>query len=133
MYLAERQLPFTTDKAYKGFAAVEGILLVREERLVLEYQVKDNFIGLLKSGTRQLPIPYGQLAKATCKRNLFRTQLQLQVNSMQILGEFPASQNGLIILKLKRRYKETAEDMEAYINLRIAEERLARAQRNEDR
>ncbi|MCB0636862.1 MAG: hypothetical protein KDC54_09615 [Lewinella sp.] len=130
MYLSERQLPFTTEKAYQGFAAVEGILKVEQERLVLEYQVKDNFIGLLKSGTKNLVIPYHQLSKVIYSRGLFRSQLQLLINSMHILGEFPASKNGLIILKIKRSFKEIAEDMEAYINLRIAEERLARAERD---
>lgn len=128
MYLTERQIPFTTDNAYHGFAEIAGILRVEPKELLLEYQVKDSIMGLVKSGTKELTIPYSALGSANYKRTMFISRLQLRVNTMRVLGEFPASKDGAIELKIKRRYKEIAQDMEAYINLRIAEERLEQAQ-----
>lgn len=120
----DRDLPFKTDEAYHGFAEIEGILHVEPNRLLLEFEVKDGILGLIKSGAKELAIPYLDLNRVEYERSWFKSRLVLKVKSMRILSAFPAAKDGRIVLKLKRRLKNAAEDLESYANLRIAEARL---------
>jgi hypothetical protein len=126
MYARQYRIPFSTDEAYAGLAAVEGIMLVEDDQVILEYQMKDNILGMLKSETRELVIPFEELAEVHYKRNWFVSRFRMQVNSMRILGEFPAGKGGQISLKVPRKQKENAKEIESYINLRLSEIRLDR-------
>ncbi|RME98848.1 MAG: hypothetical protein D6772_08475 [Bacteroidetes bacterium] len=119
-----KDLPFQTKDAYRGFAEVHGILHVDRDELVLEFQVQDSFIGALKSATKHLPISYLDLVKLSYVRTWFKSYLELKLRSVSVMSKFPGAKDGLITLKIKRRYKVEAEDIETYVNLRIAEMRL---------
>ena len=124
MYSTNLRLPFKTDEAYSGLAAVEGIMRAEKTRLVLEYQVKDNILGMLKSKPKELAIPFTELSEVVYKRNWFISRFRLYVNSMRILGEFPVGKDGVISLRIRRNQKETAKGLESYVNLRLSEIRL---------
>ena len=117
----DKDLPFQTSDAYNGLAEVQGILHVKREELVLEFHVQDSFFGALKSGTKRLAISYLDLAKVTYQRNWFKSRLELKLKRLDQLKKFPGAKDGLITLKIKRRYKTETEDIETYANLRIAE------------
>lgn len=117
----EKTLPFKTDGAYSGFANVEGMLHVERNHLVLEFEIKDSLFGALKSGTKELKIEYADLRRMTYQRSLFKSRLEISVKSVRILSRFPAAKDGQISLKIARRSKEEVEDIETYVNLRIAE------------
>ncbi len=124
MYSTNLRLPFKTDEAYSGLAAVEGIMRAEKGRLILEYQVKDNIFGVIKSKPKELMIPYEEMSQVLYKRNWFISRFRLHINSMRILGEFPVGKDGIISLKVKRKHKEIAKNLESYINLRLSEIRL---------
>jgi hypothetical protein len=125
----EKALPFKTNDAYHGLAEVQGILHVERDHLELEFQLQDSFFGALKSGTKQLRIDYLSLAKMTYRRNLFKSRLELKINSVKLISRFPGAKDGLITLKIKRRYKTEAEDIETYVNMRVAEMKLEKLER----
>jgi hypothetical protein len=131
MYSSNLRLHFTTDDAYSGLAKVEGILRAEKNRLILEYQVKDNLIGVIKSSPKELRIPFEELSEVTYKLNWFVSRFRLHINSMKILGEFPVGKDGVISLRIRRKQKEMAKDLISYINLRLSEIRLDRLDRLE--
>lgn len=117
----EKTLPFKTDGAYHGFAEVSGMLHIERDHLELEFEVKDSFLGALKSGPKQLEIAYADLSKLTYVRTLFTSRLEIKVKRLGVLSRFPAAKDGMISLKIKRKLKVEAEDIATYANLRIAE------------
>ena len=117
----EKSLPFKTDGAYHGLAEVSGILHIDRDHLVLEFEVKDSLFGALKSAPKELKIKYKDLAKLTYARTMFKSRLELKINSLQILSRFPGAKDGHISLKIKRKLKTEAEDISSYVNLRIAD------------
>ncbi|MGH1435870.1 MAG: hypothetical protein ACRBG0_15600 [Lewinella sp.] len=117
----EKTLPFKTDGAYHGFAEVSGMLHVERDHLELEFEIKDSFLGALKSGPKQLKIAYSDLSKLTYVRTLFKSRLELKLKRLRILSQFPGAKDGMISLKIKRKLKEETEDITTYVNLRIAE------------
>ncbi len=117
-------LPFKTEDAYSGLASVQGMIRFEPKQLVLEYQVKDNIVGMLKSGTKELRIPFENLNELTYKVNWFISRLKLHVNSMRILGEFPVGKDGIITLRINRKQRQTAREIVSQVNLRLSELRL---------
>lgn len=120
----EKDLPFKTDGAYNGLADVEGILHIERDYLLLEFEMKDGLFGVVKSGAKELKISYLDLSSIHYLRSWVKSRLELKVNSMRILSAFPGAKDGKISLKIKRNRKDAAEDIESYVNLRIAELRL---------
>lgn len=126
----EKSLPFKTDDAYHGFAELQGILHIERNHLLLEFEVKDRFVGALKSGPKQLKVAYEELTRLDYQRNLFKSRMEIKVKSLRIQTSFPGAKDGCITLKIKRRYKTEAEDIATYANMRIAELGLERLERD---
>lgn len=120
----EKDLPFKSDDAFHGLAEVQGILHIDRDHLVLEFQIQDSFFGALKSAPKNLRINYLELTKVAYRKNWFRSRFELKINSLSLLTKFPGAKDGRISLKVKRQFKEQAEDIESYVNLRIAELKL---------
>ncbi|MEM7374913.1 MAG: hypothetical protein AAF587_40345 [Bacteroidota bacterium] len=124
MLTSTRKLHFKTEDAYNGLAAVQGILRLEKQTIILEYQVKDNIIGMIKSKPKDLRIPYEELEEVSYKVNWFVSNFRLHVSSMRILGEFPAGKDGVIKLRINRKQKESAKQLASHINLTLSEYRL---------
>lgn len=122
--MSNKILHFKTEDAYSGLASVEGIMRLGKEQVVLEFQMKDNILGMLKSKPKALTIPFRDLAEVSYKVNWFISQFRLQVTSMHILGEFPGAKDGIIKLKIKRKQKQSAKELASHINLQLSEYRL---------
>ncbi|MEL6660163.1 MAG: hypothetical protein AAFY48_21910 [Bacteroidota bacterium] len=120
----EKALPFKTDDAYHGLAEVQGILHIERDHLILEFQIQDSFFGALKSAPKRLRINYLDMSKMQYQRSWFKSKLELKINNLGILSKFPGAKDGRISLKVKRSFKEEAEDIESYVNLRVAEVKL---------
>ena len=120
----EKALPFKSDDAYHGLAEVQGILHIENDHLVLEFQVQDSIFGALKSGPKRLRVNYVDLSTVKYRKNWFISRFDLKINSLSLLSKFPGAKDGRISLKVKRRFKSEAEDIESYVNLRIAELKL---------
>lgn len=120
----EKAIPFKTDDAYHGLAKVEGILHVESDHLILEFQVQDTFFGALKSAPKKLRINYLDLNRVEYERGWFKSRMNLKINNLSILTRFPGAKEGRISLKIGRKLKDAAEDIESYVNLRTAELKL---------
>lgn len=117
------RLHFQSD-AYEGLAEIEGIMHIQEAHVLLEYQVKDALAGVVKSDLKQLHIPFDEISLVQYKLNFFVSKMIFQIDNMEILGKFEASQKGRIKLKVKRRNKELAKRFASQLKLRISESNL---------
>ena len=124
MIQAVHQIPFLIDDVYGGFARIEGILSAGRNAIGIEFQTKDNIMKVVKSKSKEVTIPYQDIAFVKYKRNMFISRLRIRVNKMGRLDDFPHSDQGEVVLKIKRRDKELIKNLESYVNLRISEIRL---------
>lgn len=124
-------LHFTTVEAYHGLAEVSGMLRLERKKLILEYQVKDALVGMIKSDPKELQIPFDNLLEVEYKLNWVLSRFKLHINSMHILGKFPVGKDGVITLKIKRKQKKTAQELASTINLKLSEHRLEMMDRDD--
>lgn len=117
MIKSNLNLHFETPEIYSGFGECNGIIRVKEEGLMLEYQVKDGIVGFLKSSPKFLLIPYEELTDIQYKFNLFRSRFHLYVDNIKLLNKFPYNKEGVITLKVKRSQKGTAKKITHEVRL----------------
>lgn len=124
MYAPHIILPFKADEVYAGMAETQGMLQVHKQGLLLEFQTKDAIFGLVKSKVKKLEISLGELADVELRTRFWKSQLLLHINNMKTLNKFPAAQEGVIKLHIKRKDKRKALEIQSYINMRLSEHRL---------
>ena len=126
MFPHSPKIHFSNDDAYNGFGEIEGILSAVAHGLVLEFQVKDAMIGVVRSGMKELHTPYEAISQIRLKKTWFGSSIRLQVDDMSVLSRFPAAKAGEIVLSIKKRQRPVALDFISQLQLRLSEIKLER-------
>jgi len=117
-------LPFTIPNVYEGLAAAHGVAKWTNAGLVLEFQVKDSFIGMVKSGVNEVPIPFNELVSIELKEGWFRKRLFIRARSLTTLTNVPGHESGHIVLKIARKDLRIAREMVSILRLTLTEREL---------
>ena len=125
-------IPVKFPEIYEGFADAEGVLRISSDALTLEYQVKDNLIGVVKSGVSTAVIPFDHIDEVDFRSKFLWTSLNIRVDSMQIVGDVPGAKQGTIRLKIPRRYKREAEEIAHEASIRSSQSKLDRLEDDAD-
>lgn len=96
-------LPFTISELYGGFATAHGIAHLFADRIELEYEVVDDVLGAVKSGSQQVTIPVSSLTDVRMKKGIFSDRIDFQTDRLEIAKDVPNSKQGRFSLGVKRR------------------------------
>ena len=119
-------LPFTIPHVYEGLAAAHGVAKSTESGVMLEFQVKDGFVGLVKSRVNEVPIPLDELVSIDLKEGWFRQRLFIRARSLTTLACVPGHESGHVVLKIARKDLRIAREMVSVLRLTLAERELQR-------
>ena len=119
-------LPYTIPNVYEGLAAAHGVAKSTEAGLMLEFQVKDGFVGLVKSRVNEVPIPLDELVSIELKEGWFRQRLLIRARSLTTLASVPGHESGHIVLRIARKDLRVAREMVSVLRLTLAERELRR-------
>jgi len=117
-------LPFSFANVYEGFAKAQGILRVDENALTLEFEIKDNLFGVLKSGIKEVIIPIQYIDAVTLNKSWLRTALVVRVQSLKLLGHIPKHNQGQLWLYISRKDRNIASNFASCLRLKISENQL---------
>ena len=117
-------VPFFINDLYGGFAVARGVLRSGPEDLVLEFNTKDNVVGLLSTGVKQVRIPIAEIESIRLQQRLGRATLRLRTMSMASVVDIPGYSEEGASLRIARRYRNDAKALVSEVDLRIAELRL---------
>ena len=120
------RLPFSIPGTYQGLAEVAGLATLDGDALVLEFEVKDAVLGLLRSGVEVVRLPVDDLASVSLDQSWLHADLVVRARSMRSVRELPGSRQGQVSLRIARRDRATAEEFTATLLRRIAEKRRER-------
>ena len=62
-------VPFSFPEVYQGLASGGGIATATTAGLTLEFQVKDGFVGIIKSDIRKVVIPISELRSCSTSQS----------------------------------------------------------------
>lgn len=117
-------VPFSIADAYEGLAAVDGLARFDGTALILEFQTKDAFIGVIKSDVQTVEISLTDFASVHFARKMFWATLKLRVHSMALIEKIPGTRRGEIKLRFARKHRDEAHTLVSQLQLRLSERRL---------
>ncbi|MEQ8537097.1 MAG: hypothetical protein RIB93_06495 [Coleofasciculus sp. D1-CHI-01] len=124
MTLPSISLPFSFANVYEGFAKAQGILRVDENALTLEFEIKDNLFGVLKSGIKEVIIPIQYIESVTLNKSWLRTALVVRVQRLKLLSYIPKHDQGQVWLYISRNDRYIASQVASFLRLRISENEI---------
>jgi hypothetical protein len=119
-------LPFRFPEVFHGFAEGGGVVRMTHDALVLEFQVRDGFLGFFRSGIHELPLAFESMASVTLKKGWFTTRITIRAKSLKALQDLPVAENGDLVLKIARKDRALAEQLVSHLDLRLCELDLKR-------
>lgn len=117
-------LPFSIANVYQGFAEANGIAKASEAGLLLEFQVKDGLMGVLKSRIKEVQIPINEIFSVELQVIWFVTRLIIRTKSMAILSDVPGNKAGQIALWIARKDREVARELVSVLRLTMTQKEL---------
>jgi hypothetical protein len=102
-------LPFSISM-YAGLARADGLLRQEGNALVLEFQIQDRALGMLRSELRELRVPVQDVEQITLKTSWFRPpRLIVQTETMRISRQVPGSRHGTFELTIEDEHQLAAK------------------------
>jgi hypothetical protein len=107
-------VPFALDDVWGGFGEGAGLLHDEGTQLRLEFEVKDGVFGAIKSGLKQVIVPFDELVSVTLTKGWLGTgwlgvKIVIQTRRMEVLKDVPGASQGRIELSISRKNYAAAE------------------------
>lgn len=125
-------LPFNFPEVYEGFAEAEGLLVITSDAIVLEYQIKDIFTGAFKSEVKKVVLPFEQIDDVEFRTNFLRTDIAIQMNSMELVQDVPNAKQGKVRLKIPRKHRREAAAIAHEVSITVSERKINELERDLD-
>lgn len=123
--MTSRSVPFEIPDVNYGLVEVKGLLHFKNDKLILEFDQKDSFGGMVKSdGVKAVEVPYSEIDSMRIHKKWFRTRIEILGKSMKIFEGVPGSDQGRVLLKIKRKDRDHAENVIGRARVRLSEYKL---------
>lgn len=122
---------FEIEELYKGFAEANGIIKILDNKLHLQFNVKDSFIGVIKSAPKSIDISFDNILEIVEKKNYFKkvpSKISIRVSDLNLFKQIPGLENLCELeLKIGNNDKLNIQAFLSNANMKIAEFKLIRA------
>ena len=98
-------LPFQIHNVFGGLGECHGLLKQEGKLLVLEFQVQDSVLNVIKGGVKSVEIPLADVARIELRRRWFglSNSIEVQLSRMELTEQVPAMKQGRLVLSIARR------------------------------
>jgi hypothetical protein len=107
-------VPFTLH-VYGGLAECDGLIRPEADALVLEFQIRDNFLGVIRGKPKVVRIQLADLDSVELQGRWFGRKLAIKARSLMSLADVPGSKQGRVELEIARADVPAAERLVAGI------------------
>lgn len=91
-----------------GLMESEGLIYVKDEKLIVEYQTSDSILGLLKTGVKSVEVNLEDITQCSLEHKFWSSELVIQGKNMRIFGSAPGSSSGKLRLKVDKEFHQEA-------------------------
>lgn len=97
-------VPFKINHVFGGLGECHGLLRQEGKLLVLEFQVQDSLLNVIKGGVKSVEIPLADVTRIELRRRWLglSNSLELQLSRMDLAEQVPAMKHGLLTLSIRR-------------------------------
>lgn len=125
-----KPLPFEIPNVNHGIVVIKGLLHLKKSAIALEFDKRDGFVGILKSDLEEVVVPFSDIDSITLIKKLFITRVEIVGSSMKSLHNIPGSEQGRVLLKIKRKHRKLAESLLSSARLNLSEFKLTQLEEN---
>lgn len=104
-------LPFTISGLHHGMASATGLINVTPFSLDLEFQIKDEVMGVIKSKVTTARVPWVSIEQIQYKQGMFYDTVVIQANRLNALADLPNNEAGRVVLSIKKKNRDRGEEV----------------------
>lgn len=112
-------LPFRIPDVYCGFAEIQGILKAENDKLTLDFELKESLLDLLRLETNVVAIALTDVIDLELKKGWFTRSIVIRVNRLEALRPVPGSKGAEVRLRIARQHVPMAEDLVCGIRMAL--------------
>jgi hypothetical protein len=99
----------------------------RAATLVVEWQVKDGLLGVVKSGVKSRTLQIGEITGAAYKAGVIGGKVTLRAHSMSSVADIPGAEGNTLTLSIPRRHRTAAKALVGELEVLLSERALGDA------
>jgi hypothetical protein len=103
-------IPIKLADSFEGLAESKGLLSIKDESILIQFQTKDAVLGVVKSDLTEVKIPLANLVELSYKKRIFGNKLILKIDDLRIIAKLPESDNNEVVLSIARKDIDEAID-----------------------
>ena len=107
-----------------GLAELSGLLRVEKDFIVLEYNLKDEMLGMFNSDLKVLKIPLHTVEEIRVKKKWFSARFEIHLNRLPKTDKSLAMNGNVISFIIKKKEAQKARSIRSSLMLHISEKRL---------
>ncbi len=110
------RVPFSIGDVYGGLAKAEGILRFDGQQLTFEFRVKDEFVGVVSSGIKNISVPVSDILAVDLRSGWFNYTLELVTDQLATLHDIPRAESTRARLQIAKRDVPAASQLVHEVN-----------------
>ncbi|WP_441000324.1 hypothetical protein [Fodinibius sp. SL11] len=130
-YSSNPSVPVEISNIKHGLQVAKGLMKVKEDGLHLEFEVKDSFVGIIKSGVQSAVISYADLEDLRFEKGWWNGSLILEGSSMKVFEDLPGSEQGRLKFKIKRSDRGDAQNAVSSARVHLSEHKLEQMEKRD--
>ncbi len=104
-----------------GLAIMVGMMTLRESAFIVEYEIRDTVLGIVKTKPRRIEFKFNEIANCKYEKTWFKSNFHIKTNVFLSAKGFHNANGTDLSFQIKKKDATTAQEMAAAINARIAE------------
>jgi len=125
-------LPIKQKDVYGGLAEITGLIRRDSDTLVIEYQVKDDVLGMFNSGVKVLELPLGHIHSVEVEKKWFVCDFEIYLNRLPSIQKPLVIRENCLSFRINKKDIEKARTIRTSLMIAISEKRLSDMDEDDD-
>ena len=117
-------LPVRQSDIYGGLAEISGLVRLKDETLIIEYQVQDELFGMLQSNVKNVKLPFTMIDSIEVEKRWFRHRFKIFLNQLPHTEKPLTIEGNCLTFLIKKADKERALSLRSRLMMQISEQKL---------
>jgi len=118
-------LPIKQKDVYGGLAEITGLVRRDADTLVIEYQVKDDVLGMFNSDVKVLELPFSHIQSIEVEKKWFVCDFEIYLNRLPTIQKPLVIQENCLSFRINKKHIEKARTIRTSLMIAISEKRLS--------
>ena len=123
-HAAMHVVPFSIPNSTHGLSETTGIARLEKNELVLEYQVKDSVLGVIKSDVKERRVPISELVDVKYRKGFLWPSMKFYARSMSVFEDIPGHEQGELQIHFERKHRTAARRLHSSIEIQLSNQML---------